>query len=135
KKNRIPDFYCYLQMISSLGLCQFSLVTGNFPVLEFVNLVTSLDISIQDLITMGERTLTVKHLFNLREGINPLDYELPRRILEKAEDGPNQDVSLIEEEDKIIGEFLTALHWDIDTTIPDKDHLREIGLEDFIFEN
>ena len=135
KKNRIPDFYCYHQTISSVGLCNFGLVTGNFPALEFVNLVTGLNLSIQDLITMGERTLTVKHLFNLREGINPLDYELPRRILEKAEDGPNQDVSLIEEEDKIIGEFLTALHWDIDTTIPDKDHLREIGLEDFIFEN
>jgi len=134
KKNRTFDFYCYQQTISTVGLCQFGLVIGNFPTLEFINLVTGMDLSIEDLITIGERTLTVKHLFNLREGINPLDYELPKRILEKAEDGPNQDVSLIEEEDKIIGEFLKALNWDIDTTIPDSDHLKELGLENFIFE-
>lgn len=132
KKNRMLDFYCYNQMISSVGLCQFGLVIGNFPSLEFINFVTGLDLSIEDLIRIGERTLTVKHLFNLREGINPLNYELPRRILEKAEDGPNQDVSLIEEEDKIIGEFLTALKWDIKTTIPDSNHLKELRLEDFI---
>ncbi|MHA2245564.1 MAG: aldehyde ferredoxin oxidoreductase family protein [Candidatus Hodarchaeales archaeon] len=135
KKKRIPDFYCYLQMISSLGLCQFGLVTGNFPALEFVNLVTGMNLTIQDLITMGERTLTVKHLFNLREGINPLDYELPNRILEKADGGPNQDVSLVEEEDKVLQEFLTALKWDINNTIPDNNHLKELGLEDFIIDN
>lgn len=132
KKNRTLDYYCFHQTISTVGLCQFGLVIGNFPVLEFINLVTGLDLSIEDLIAIGERTLTVKHLFNLREGINPLDYELPRRILEKADDGPNQDVSLIEKEGKIINEFLIALKWDLNTTIPDNDHLKELGLEDFI---
>ncbi|UCG01700.1 MAG: aldehyde ferredoxin oxidoreductase family protein [Candidatus Heimdallarchaeota archaeon] len=135
KMNRTFDYYCYHQTISTLGLCQFGLVIGNYPALEFVNLVTGLNLSIEDFIKIGERTLTVKHLFNLREGINPLDYELPRRILEKAEDGPNQDVSLIEEEGKIIKEFLTALKWDLNTTIPDSDHLKELMLEDFIIKS
>ncbi|MFX0016491.1 MAG: aldehyde ferredoxin oxidoreductase family protein [Promethearchaeota archaeon] len=134
KKNRIPDFYCYHQAISSVGLCQFGLLTGNFPVLEFVNLVTGLNLSIEDFITTGERILTLKHLFNLREGINPLEFELPRRIMEKAEDGPNQDVSLVEEEDKILEKFLKALRWDIYTTIPDSNHLKDLGLEEFIIE-
>ena len=133
KKNRTFDYYCFHQTYSSLGLCQFGLAIGNYPTLDFVKLATGLnDLTIEDLITIGERILTVKHLFNLREGINPLDYILPRRILEKAEDGPNQDVSLIEEEDKIISEFLISLKWDIKTTIPDNAHLKELGLEDFI---
>ncbi|MFX1506242.1 MAG: aldehyde ferredoxin oxidoreductase family protein [Promethearchaeota archaeon] len=132
KMNRTLDYYCFHQTISSLGLCQFGLAIGNYPALDFVNLVTGLDLAIEDLIKIGERILTVKHLFNLREGINPLDYELPRRILEKAEDGPNQDVSLVEEESEIVSEFLTSLKWDINTTIPDSDHLIELGLEDFI---
>lgn len=132
KKNRIPDFYCYHQTISSVGLCQFGLTTGNFPALEFVNLVTGLNLTIEEFITIGERILTVKHLFNLREGVNPLNFKLPQRILDKAEDGPNKNVSLLEEEGKILGEFLTALKWDIKTTIPDSDHLKDLGLEDFI---
>ncbi|MFW9902936.1 MAG: aldehyde ferredoxin oxidoreductase C-terminal domain-containing protein, partial [Candidatus Thorarchaeota archaeon] len=132
KKNRTFDYYCFLQTISTMGLCQFGLVIGNYPTLDFINLVTGLELSIEDLIKIGERILTVKHLFNLREGINPLEYELPRRILEKAEDGPNQDVSLVEEESKIISEFLMSLKWDLKTTIPEKDHLIELGLEDFV---
>jgi aldehyde:ferredoxin oxidoreductase len=134
KKNRTFDYYCYHQTISTVGLCQFGLAIGNYPALEFINLVTGFELSIEDLIAIGERTLTIKHLFNLREGVNPLDYKLPIRILERAEDGPNRDVSLIEEETKIINEFLTAMKWDLDTTIPDSDHLRELGLEDFIAE-
>ncbi|UCE14435.1 MAG: aldehyde ferredoxin oxidoreductase C-terminal domain-containing protein, partial [Candidatus Heimdallarchaeota archaeon] len=135
KKRKIPDYYCYHQLTSSVGLCQFGLLTGNFPVLEFINLVTGLDLSEKDLITIGERILTVKHLFNIREGINPLEYHLPSRILNKAADGPNKNVSLIEEEDKILEEFLTAMKWDLHTTVPNNDHLKELGLEDLIGNN
>lgn len=123
-----------MKFLKDIGLCQFGLVTGNFPTCEFVNLVTGLNLSIDDFINIGERTLTLKLLFNLREGINPLDYELPRRIMEKSEDGSNQDVSLVEEEDKILREFLTALKWDLNTTTPDSNHLKELGLEDFVMD-
>ncbi|MHA2345613.1 MAG: aldehyde ferredoxin oxidoreductase family protein, partial [Candidatus Hodarchaeales archaeon] len=74
KTDRITNFYCYHKTISALGLCQFSLLTGNFPALEFVNLVTGFNLTIEDFITIGERILTLKHLYNLREEKNPLDY-------------------------------------------------------------
>jgi aldehyde:ferredoxin oxidoreductase len=132
KKNRVLDFYMYHQAYSSLGMCQFGLLTGNFPLIEFVNLVTGLNLNERDLITAGERIFTLKHLFNLREGLNPLNNSLPQRILNKASDGPNRDVSLVDKEEIIVNEFLTALNWNTTSTMPDRDRLAALGLEEFV---
>jgi aldehyde:ferredoxin oxidoreductase len=132
KRNRILDFYMYHQAYSSLGMCQFGLLTGNFPLIEFVNLVTGLNLNERDLITVGERIFTLKHLFNLREGLNPLNYSLPQRILNKASDGPNKKVSLLDKEVNILNEFLAALNWDTTSTMPDRDRLAALGLEEFV---
>ncbi|MHA2093318.1 MAG: aldehyde ferredoxin oxidoreductase family protein [Candidatus Hodarchaeales archaeon] len=131
KSDRISDFYCYHKTVSSLGLCQFSLLTGNFPVLEFVNLITGFDLTIEDMVTIGERILNLKHLFNLREGKNPLEYKLPERTLEKAERGPNKAISASEEK-KLITNFLMSLNWDTATTMPNEKRLRTLGLGEFV---
>jgi aldehyde:ferredoxin oxidoreductase len=128
KDKRISDFYCYHQICSSVGLCQFSLLTGNFPLLEFINLVTGLNLSGKDLITIGERILTLKHLFNLREGLNPLEHKLPSRVMANAHQGPNKGISS-EEEKKIIDRFLMELDWDTTTTKPRKSRLKQLDLE------
>jgi aldehyde:ferredoxin oxidoreductase len=132
KKNSIKNFYCYKQVITSLGLCEFGLIMGNFPVLEAINLVTGIELKIREIIRIGERILTLKHLFNLREDLNPLNNQIPIRILDKAIDGPNKNTSLIEEEEQIIKDFLKSFKWDVQTTQPQIDRLKELGLEDFI---
>ncbi len=119
KTDRFFNFYCYHKTVSSLGLCQFNLLTGNFPVLEFVNLVIGFDLSIEDIVTIGERILILKHIFNLREGKNPLDYKLPERVLEKAERGPNRAISTSKEKELIM-DFLDSLNWDTTTTVPNE---------------
>ncbi|PWI47804.1 hypothetical protein CEE45_09845 [Candidatus Heimdallarchaeota archaeon B3_Heim] len=131
KNDRFFNFYCYHKTVSSLGLCQFSLLTGNFPVLEFVNLVIGSDLSIEDFVTIGERILTLKHIFNLREEKNPLDYKLPERVLEKAERGPNKAISASKEKGLIM-DFLDSLNWDTTTTMPNEKRLRALGLDEFI---
>ena len=131
KSERISNFYCYNKIISSLGLCQFGLITGNFPAIEFVNLVTGLSLTIREFLTVGERILTLKHLFNLREGVNPLNHKLPERILEKSDKGPNEALSS-EKEELIITNFLSSLNWDIKTTRPKKEQLHKLGLSEFI---
>ncbi|MHA1945391.1 MAG: aldehyde ferredoxin oxidoreductase family protein [Candidatus Hodarchaeales archaeon] len=130
KSKRISDFYCYHQFSSSVGLCQFSLLTGNFPVLEFINLATGLNLSGKDIITIGERILTLKHLFNLREGLNPLKYSLPSRVMTSAHQGPNKEIPK-KEEDDIINYFLMSLDWDTTTTKPRNNRLKLLNLEQF----
>jgi len=131
KKNRITDFYMYNQLVSSLGLCEFSSLTGNFPIPEFVKLVTGYNFNGLELVTIGERIFTLKHIFNLREGLNPLEYKLPTRILSSAKQGPNKEITANVEQ-KLIESFYNRLHWDTSTTMPSKERLNELALEEYI---
>ncbi|MFX0085381.1 MAG: aldehyde ferredoxin oxidoreductase family protein [Candidatus Hodarchaeota archaeon] len=132
KATRRAEYYCYQQTYSTLGLCQFGMLTGKFPALEFTKLVTGIHLTMDEFIRIGERLFTLKHLFNLREGINPLETEIPIRVLEKAETGPHNKISLIKEEKLIIENFLTALRWDTTTSEPDVERLKQLELEKFI---
>ena len=108
------------------------MLTGKFPALEFAKLVTGIPLAMDEFITIGERIFTLKHLFNLREGINPLETEIPLRVLRRAETGPHSKKSLIEEEKPLIERFLTALKWNTTTTEPDVERLKQLGLENLI---
>ncbi len=129
KKNRVNDFYNYLQAYSSLGLCQFGLNTGHFPAIEFLNLVTDLSIDISEFLIIGERILQLKHLFNLREGINLINAEPPTRIMNPSATGPNKKSKLNENE--IIKDFISTLKWDEVTLVPDPERLKELDLENY----
>lgn len=132
KDRIVADYYCYQQTYTTLGLCHMGLLLGRFPALEFARLVSGVPLTMDEFITIGKRIFTLKHLFNLREGINLLNNKLPRRILEKAETGPHSRKSLVEEENLILNSFLEALKWDTITSIPDPEHLKQLGLEGFL---
>jgi aldehyde:ferredoxin oxidoreductase len=132
KETRRAKYYCYQQIYSTLGLCQFGMLTGKFPALEFTKLVIGIPLTMEEFITIGERILTLKHLFNLREGLNPLETQIPLRVLEKAETGPHSKISLIEEVKPIIENFLTSLKWNTTTSEPDAERLRQLGLDNLI---
>ncbi|WP_455140077.1 aldehyde ferredoxin oxidoreductase family protein [Candidatus Hodarchaeum mangrovi] len=130
KKDQISNFYFYNQLTSSLGLCQFSLVTGNFPIAEFLKLTLGSTYSGKELAIIGERIFTLKHLFNIREGINPLAFKLPTRLLKTAISGPNKGIT-VEEENQIIRDFYNKLKWDLETSLPNKNHLQDLGLIEY----
>lgn len=123
------DYYNYGQVLSTLGVCLFSLVTGCYPVVEFVNALTGMEFSIKDLLTAGERILTAKHLFNLREGYKPLLTRIPKRVLGNPplDSGLNKGISLNYE--KILQDFLEKIEWDEITTIPKMSKLKELEIE------
>ncbi len=131
KDNRIVDFYNYLQAFSTLGLCQFALNTGHFPAIEFLNLVTGLSLDIQEFLLVGERTLQLKHLFNLREGVNLLETEVPQRIVNPAPSGPNRKISLDEKD--IISNFMAKMNWNDETLVPTSEKLKKLGIEGYLY--
>ncbi|MFW9855268.1 MAG: aldehyde ferredoxin oxidoreductase family protein [Candidatus Thorarchaeota archaeon] len=132
RDHRVPNFYCYHQTISSLGICQFGLLMGHYPALEFTNLTTGLNLSIEEFITVGERITTLKHMFNLREEINPLDSPVPSRLMSPTLSGPNRKSFLTE--DGLYDRFLERLRWDPTTSHPDPDHIRELGLDKMLLD-
>ena len=90
--------FTYLQFIwslyESLGVCNF--VAGpvwalTLPKLvEVVQAVTGWETSLWELLKVGERTVTMARVFNLREGFGRKDDTLPERLFEPQESGALQ---------------------------------------------
>jgi aldehyde:ferredoxin oxidoreductase len=114
--------------LSCLGLCGFSSLDLK-STQEFISAIIGWDIGVDELLTIGERIANARQLFNIREGLNPLERVLPKRILSESSNqrGPLRGVRV--EYSTQLREYLQAMDWDINTGIPSKRKLSELGLE------
>jgi aldehyde:ferredoxin oxidoreductase len=118
--------------LESLGVCVFVIAT--YPhvdvLLEFLNAVTGWDVTLEELLATGERIANLRQAFNIREGINPLEYIVSGRLEGRPplKDGPLSGVTI--DQDAVNREFLEAMDWDLETTKPSKHKLLALGLDD-----
>jgi aldehyde:ferredoxin oxidoreductase len=110
----------------------FGLADPGKYIAGFMRAVTGWDCSIDELLKSGERILNMRHAFNLREGINPLQLKVHPRIIGKPpyETGPLAGVTADIEAQVYWN--LGFLDWDRITTKPSKKKLQELGLEDVV---
>jgi aldehyde:ferredoxin oxidoreductase len=100
------------------------------PIAEFMRAVTGWDVTNEELLKTGERIANIRQAFNIREGLNPLEFKVPNRVVGKPplKEGPVAGVTI--DEDTMIREYLAAMDWDIKTAKPSKRKLLELGLAD-----
>ena len=94
--------------------------------------MTGWDYSVADLLQIGDRIATVRHAFNLRDGLSPVEFKVPGRLIGRPslDEGPTQGVEIdLEAQAK---DYLRAMDWDVDTAVPSEKRLRELGLEDVV---
>jgi aldehyde:ferredoxin oxidoreductase len=124
--------YIFNHALESLGVCVFVIAT--YPhvdvLIEFLNALTGWDATLEEVLTTGERVANMRQAFNLREGLNPLEYTVSGRLVGKPplEAGPLAGVTI--DQDAVNREFLEAMDWDLETTKPSKKKLLELGLDD-----
>ncbi len=118
-------------IVNVSGLC---LSAGHRRSIEriagFISAVTGIERSPDEILQAGERIVNMRHVFNLREGINPLKWSVnPRMIGEPPhKQGPLTGIKAdIEAQDYW---NLGALDWDRITTKPSKKKLLSLGLDD-----
>jgi len=117
--------------VQSLGLCTF--VYGSLPspeaVYNMIKAVTGWDVTLDEIIKVGNRIHNLRHAFNLREGISPLQYHHPDRMAGRPARtaGPLTGITL--DEDGMLKEYFAAREWDMQTGKPSKKVLTELGLE------
>jgi aldehyde:ferredoxin oxidoreductase len=120
------------QVVVCTGMCLFVYwaFPNTDPVADFMRAVTGWDITDEELLKTGERIANLRQAFNIREGLNPLKFKLPDRVLGKPplKEGPVAGVTV--DEDTMIKEYLTAMDWDLKTAKPSKKKLLELGLAD-----
>jgi aldehyde:ferredoxin oxidoreductase len=100
------------------------------PIAEFMRAVTGWEINNDELLKIGERISNIRHAFNIREGLNPLKFKVPDRVIGQPpqKEGPLAGVTV--DEDTMDAEYLAAMDWDLNTAKPSKNKLLELGLED-----
>lgn len=117
--------------INMTGLCLFH--TFGYPpehFTEFMEAVVGWPVTMDELVEMGERAHQLRHVFNLREGINPFERKMPDRTLGKPPfaEGPTEGVTV--EVMDVAREFLQKMAWDPVTAWPSQDRLERLGLTD-----
>jgi len=120
-----------MHAISCAGLCMFGYGFMDASALtDFINLTTGWDYSIDDLLKVGERVASIRQAFNAREGVSTFDFKVPGRVAGNPppEAGPTAGRSV--EFDTLLKDYFTVRGWDVNTGIPTKNKLLELGLDD-----
>jgi aldehyde:ferredoxin oxidoreductase len=123
----------YLQAGASAGLCLMPLMFfGNFPFVDFFNAVTGWNLEVSEVLNTGARIQTLRQYFNVREGIQPSDINLPQRMVGRPpqKEGPVAGVTL--DIDNLAREYRQAMGWDPHSGRPDAATLEKLGLTELI---
>jgi aldehyde:ferredoxin oxidoreductase len=119
---------------NAVGVCFFGSMGGRPGgkdfITEYMAAVTGLERSSEELLKCGERIANIRHVFNLREGINPLKvYVHPRMIGDPPQTaGPLAGIRADIEAQNYWN--LGALDWDRVTTKPSRAKLMSLGMKD-----
>ena len=120
----------FIHVINCAGLCLFGIMCIDANAIPaFIKSVVGWECTMDELLKTGERIANIRHAFNLREGLNPLNFNIPKRVLKQREKfadivGGEVDV------DTQVHEYLKAMDWDEQTTKPSRQKLIELGLGD-----
>jgi len=127
----------WFHVLNATGVCLFGYlgaVVGECGqprhLLTSLNAVTGWDYGLDELLKIGDRIATIRRAFNIREGINPLQFNVPGRLLGKPpmEIGPWKGIEI--DLDTQVKDYLRAMDWDAETAIPSRRALEELGLDD-----
>jgi aldehyde:ferredoxin oxidoreductase len=116
-----------------LGLCFFGPAPRSFiqvaDVVDAVRAATGWDVTVDELLDIGERAVNLARLFNVREGFNRADDRLPDRLHGPLEGGPLTGVSIDRDAfEDAISALYTLKGWDPSTGAPSAERLERLGL-------
>ena len=116
--------------IDSLGVCQFGYLSTDvttFP--ECFSAVTGWNVDVQELVITGERIGTIRHLFNLRENLNPIKFPYPKiaQGIPKLTEGPLKGIKIELKAMQI--EYYKEMGWDLETGMLSNKKLKELELD------
>jgi aldehyde:ferredoxin oxidoreductase len=126
---------CFYSMMDSLTLCQFVYgptwcLYGPNDTARMVKAVTGWDVTLDELLKLGHRRITLMRTFNAREGFARKDDKLPKKFFKPLVGvGPSEGVALTHEEmDTALDEYY-ALAGFTNDGIPTPTTLKQLDIE------
>lgn len=122
---------CLNHVVNASGLCLFGHLSMTVDLLpEWLTAVTGTSYDLQRLLECGERIANVRQAFNVRDGVNMLEFEIPDRAygIPPRETGPTRGFMV--EVRGLLREHLEEMSWDQTTVVPSRAKLESLGLHD-----
>jgi aldehyde:ferredoxin oxidoreductase len=121
--------------VNATGLCQFGWWPNDPSYLyKFITAVTGRKYDQLEAQRAGERIANMRHAFNLREGHNPRKWAYPGIMIGKPPLSVGPLTKGTVDLDGMEREWLEAYHWDTQTTMPDPEHLKNLGIPELVQE-
>ena len=118
----------------ALGLCFF--VHGpvrTFPlnrITQILSAATGWEVSLAEIMRLGERRMAMARCFNARQGITAKDDTLPKRLFEPLKSGPAKGNALDKDVFEKMKRFYYEMsNWDPETGIPNRSKLFQLDLD------
>lgn len=116
-----------------IGLCFFGPAPRSFihpdDVLAAVKVVTGWDMTMEELLQIGERATNLARIFNVREGFTRKDDVLPERLFQPLENGALQGHAMPREEfERALTQLYQLKGWDPASGGPTRKKLEELSL-------
>ncbi|MBI2854074.1 MAG: aldehyde ferredoxin oxidoreductase family protein [Chloroflexi bacterium] len=113
----------------SLVMCMF-LPWSYQQTTEAVNAVTGWNTDMLEAMKVGERSINLNRLFNLREGLSAEDDKIPARLMSSKEEGLVKNKGFDPEKlSEAIHKYYEMMGWDSKTGKPSQAKLEELGIE------
>src|SRR5574341_1547958 len=135
--KKVRAFFVTQQLWSaynSVGMCDFVGTPLNGlemePLVAYINAVTGWNMSLYELMKVGERNNTLARVFNNRERFSPADDVLPPRLHERIGNGPLKGERI--DPDQFLAArrvYYEMAGWDPQTGKPTATKLAELGLD------
>ncbi len=122
-------------IVNITGLCQTGYLGPKEPIkliADYVSAVTGWQVTDEELLKTAERVVNLRHAFNIREGINPLNHKVNPRIIGDPPQKAGPLAGVKSDINNEIHSALELLEWDHITTRPSKEKLLELGLDDLV---
>ncbi len=121
--------------LDSLNLCQFVFgpawhLYGPDHMAQAVQGVTGWDVSVDELLEVGERRLNMMRLFNAREGLDRKADTLPAKLFKRALQGGASDGLKLDpaEFEAALDDYYQQAGWDVEHGNPMPETLERLGL-------
>ncbi len=133
KFARKTQYFC--SMLDSLNLCQFACgaswqLYGPEEIVKMLRAVTGWNVTIEELLDVGERRLNMMRAFNAREGIGRTQDTLSEKFFQKVLKGGPSDGWKIDkaEWEAARDEYYRQSGWDVKMGTPTRQTLERLGL-------
>ncbi len=127
--------HIFYSLLDTLTLCQFVFgpawtLYGPTEIVDLVNGATGWDVTLEELMKVGERRVQMFRVFNVREGFSRKDDKLPEKFFKPlAGVGPSAGVAVDRALfEKAIDQHYDTMKWTRDG-IPTAERLKELELE------